>query len=219
MMLMATNSTRMRRAVCQIAASVSILWLLGGCASTPLPDYRFYRPVADARFSPIPKPALAQPLEIEAFRANGVFGERPIVYSLSQEPQKLSQYHYQLWTDPPGTILQQRFIDVLRGMKVAPLVSSRISPRSEPTKLVGLIERIERVRMAPGQWNIAVALRIRVESHRGAQALLERRYQRVLPVEGGAMAASVEQMAVAIDDIAAEVARDLQAVASSSATK
>lgn len=199
---------------CRAVSLAVLVALLGGCASTPLPDYRFYRPVTDARFIEMAKPALDQPLEVDVFRANGVFGERPIVYSLSDEPQKLSQYHYQLWTDPPGTILQQRFIDVLRGMKAAPLVTSRVSPRSEPTKLVGMIERLERVRLAPGQWTVAVALRIRVETHRGAQALLERRYQRVLPVEGAAMAASVEQFAVAVDDIAAEVARDLSAIPS-----
>lgn len=198
-------------------SAMAILLALGGCASTPLPDYRFYRPVSDAQFTELASPALDQPLEVDVFRANGVFGERPIVYSLSAEPQKLSQYHYQLWTDPPGTILQQRFIDVLRGMKVAPLVTGRVSPRSEPSKLVGMIERLERVRLAPGQWTVAVALRIRVETHRGTQALLEKRYQRVLPVEGAAMAASVEQFAVAVDDIAAEVGRDLMAMTSSNA--
>ena len=210
---MAKTSSRRARPT-PVLLLASLVLLLGGCASTPLPDYRFYRPVSDARFTEMPKVALAQPLEIEVFRANGVFGERPIVYSLSQEPQKLSQYHYQLWTDPPGTILQQRFIDVLRGMKAAPLVTGRVSPRSEPTKLVGMIERLERVRQAPGEWNIAIALRIRVEPYRGAQALLERRYQRVMPVEGAAMAASVEQFAVAMDEIAAEVAQDLLAIQS-----
>jgi cholesterol transport system auxiliary component len=191
---------------------VILAMLVSACATDPLPDYRYYRPHALLTPTALPLPALTSVLEVEAFRADGVFGERPIVYSFAEEPQKLSQYHYQLWTDPPGAILQRRFVDVLAAIKVAPLVTARASPRAEPTKLTGIIERLERVRIAPGTWQIAVKLRIRIESHRGDKPLLERTYERSLDVADDTISASVERFGQALDGIAEAVAHDLLAL-------
>jgi cholesterol transport system auxiliary component len=191
---------------------IILAMLVSACATDPLPDYRYYRPHALMKPAALVKPALDSVLEIEGFRADGVFGERPIVYSFAEEPQKLSQYHYQLWTDPPGAILQRRFVDVLTAMKVAPLVTARASPRAEPAKLTGVIERLERVRVAPGTWQVAVKLRIRIDNHRGERPLLEKTYERSLDVASDTISASVERFGQAVDGIAEAVAHDLAAL-------
>jgi cholesterol transport system auxiliary component len=183
--------------------------LLSACATDPLPDYRYFRPGAMTVYAALAKPALDGVLEVASFRADGVFGERPIVYTSASEPERLSQYHYQLWTDPPGTILQRRFIDVLSAMNAASSVTARASPRSEPAKLSGMIERLERIKRASGSWEVALTLHIKVEKTRGVLPVLEKTYARTLAVSGDSISASVVQFGVAIDQIAAEVARDL----------
>jgi cholesterol transport system auxiliary component len=200
-------------------AVVTLALTLCACATDPLPDYRYYRLAA-----PKAQPALATPvfvgaLEIEGFRADGVFGERPIVYGFADEPQKLSQYHFQLWSDPPGAIIQRRFIDVLSSMKVATRVTARAAPREQPTKLVGLIERLERVKHAD-VWHVAVKLRLRIDESRllarrltasHHPVVFERAYEldRVVPDDG--LANSVETMGLLIDEIAVAFVRDLNA--------
>ena len=196
--------------------AVVLISILSACATDPLPDYRYYRPSTALQPQALAQPPLFAALEVEGFRADGVFGERPIVYSFAEEPQKLSQYHYQLWTDPPGAILQRRFIDVLSAMEVSTLVTARASPRAEPVKLSGVIERLERVRVAPGKWQVVVKLRIRVETHRGKEPLLERVYDRSLEVADDSLAASVERFGQAIDGIAENVVNDLAAAANPS---
>lgn len=188
---------------------VFALLALGGCGTVPLPDYRYYRPKDIVAPVTLARPAIAGVLQVEGFRADGVFGERPIAYSAEAEPQRLLQYHYQLWTDPPGAILQRRFIDVLGAMKAATAVTARASVRAEPFKLIGFIERLERVKRISGSWEVVVKLRIRVESPRGRLPLLEQIYERKVGVAGDGISDSVELIGRAVDDIAETVARDL----------
>ena len=208
-MLKASTDICMRFKSFGWAGFVFVLLAMNGCGTVPLPDYRYYRPKDSELPSPLERPAIDGVLQIDGFRADGVFGERPIAYSDESEAQKLLQYHYQLWTDPPGAILQRRFIDILAAMKVASSVTARASVRAEPYKLSGLIERLERVKRISGNWEVVVKLRIRVESPRGALPLLEQTYERKSAATGDSISESVELLGRAVDDIAVSVARDL----------
>ncbi len=188
---------------------VLALLALNGCGTVPLPDYRYYRPKEITAPSPLARPAIEGVLQVDGFRADGVFGERPIAYSAEAEPQRVLQYHYQLWTDPPGAILQRRFIDVLTAMRVAPSVTARASVRAEPYKLNGFIERLERVKRLSGSWEVVVKLRIRVESPHGRRPLLEQIYERKSAATGDGISECVELLGRAVDEIAESVARDL----------
>ena len=188
---------------------VLVLLAMYGCGTVPLPDYRYYRPKDINMPVALAHPVIDGVLQIEGFRADGMFGERPIAYSDESEPQKLLQYHYQLWTDPPGAILQRRFIDVLTAMNVAASVTARASVRAEPYKLSGTIERLERVKQLSGNWEVVVKLRIRVESPRGTLPILEHTYERKAAATGDSISESIELLGHAVDDIAESVARDL----------
>jgi cholesterol transport system auxiliary component len=188
--------------------------LLSACGTTdPLPDYRFFRlPKASLnQASAQAKPLFNETIEVQAFRADGVFGERPIVYSMAAEPERLLQYHYQLWTDPPGLFLQRRFVDLMQLHKLAPLVSARTSPRAEPMVLSGHIERLERVKPTneTEPWKVVVSLRLRLERHRGTQPVLERSYEEIRDAAGDDIHSSVLAFGAAVDAIAARWAGDL----------
>lgn len=192
----------------------TLLLTLAACGSIePLPDYRFFRlPKASLNTDSIQaKPIFTETIEVQAFRADGVFGERPIVYSLSAEPERLLQYHYQLWTDPPGLILQRRFVDLMQLHQLAPMISARTSPRAEPMVLSGHIERLERVKpaLATEPWQVVVSLRLRLERHRGTQPVLERSYEERRDAAGDDIHASVLAFGAAVDAIAARWAADL----------
>jgi cholesterol transport system auxiliary component len=187
-----------------------LLLLLGlvGCATNPLPDYRYYRPSPSLPVSALAKPLLSDTIEVQYFRADGVLGERPIVYTSSDEPQKLSQYHYQLWTDPPGAILQRRMSDLLAQYGIAKRLTVRASAREEPIQLTGTIERLERIKSGAGT-QVAVALRLRLEAHRAQTPMLEKRYEKLLSVSDDSISASVHAFGLACDQITAEFVQDL----------
>jgi cholesterol transport system auxiliary component len=196
-----------------IAISLVLLALTACGTTDPLPDYRYFRlpkaslSGANAAVNPI----FTETIEVQAFRADGVFGERPIVYSLSAEPERLLQYHYQLWTDPPGLILQRRFVDLMQLHQLSPMVSARTSPRAEPMVISGHIERLERVKptLMTEPWQVVVSLRLRLERHRGTQPVLERNYEERRDAAGDDIHASVLAFGAAVDAIAARWAADL----------
>jgi cholesterol transport system auxiliary component len=199
------------RAISKLGFALIAVLMLFGCATDPLPDYRYYRSAPSAAVDALAAPLLAETVEVAFFRADGVLGERPIVYSYDDEPQKLSQYHYQLWTDPPGAWIQRRIVDLLGNYRISPLVSPRASPRSEPSQLTGTIERFERIKNATGgQWRVAVALRLRLEAHRASVPLLEKRYEVMLDVAGDTIANSVDSFGQAVDQITAQFVQDLR---------
>ena len=202
------------------AYALLMLMALYGCATDPLPDYRFYHPAAGAEIKAIPAPLLREALQVDPLRADGLYGERPIAYSLADEPQKVSQYHYQLWTDPPGALFQRRMIDALQQYGIASLVTNRASPRAEPAKLTGVIERLERVRDAGvGQFRVVVVLRLRLDQHRGSVPMLQQRYEESRAAGGESISDSVNAMGAAVDAITARFVTDLRALPPAAAAR
>lgn len=90
---------------------------LSACGGSPPPPEHFYRltpPVLSAPAQP-----LAGILIVERLRADGVTGERPMVYSRASSDKSLSTYRYHLWTEAPGRMLQQHLVKALKEAKAA----------------------------------------------------------------------------------------------------
>jgi cholesterol transport system auxiliary component len=209
------NLGRARR----FASAFLLASLIAACASDPLPDYRYYKPMQSVAATALASPVIDAALEVQPLRADGLFGERPIVYSFADEPQKLSQYHYQLWTDPPGAWIQRRMIDRLTQSNLASSVTARAGVRERPAQLVGLIEDLQRIKQIDGSWRVRVVLRLRVDMSSvplprdlvtGRQRLLEKVYALELKVAGDAMADTISTFGNAIDQICDELVADLQ---------
>jgi cholesterol transport system auxiliary component len=138
-------------------------------------------------------------------------GERPILYATRSETVRLSQYHYQLWNDPPPVLVRQRLMDQLAAAAVAPIVTERLSPRVEALRLQGRIEEFQRVRDAGGD-QVVVSVLLRLERDRVGLPLIERRFRQQLPASGDDLEASVRVFGQAVDAIAAELLTELAAL-------
>lgn len=193
------------------ALGAALLLLLGACATEPVPDYRYFRFAEAAAMTRLPAPALSLPLVVEPFRADGVMGERPILYATRSETVRLAQYHYQLWNDPPPVLVRQRLMDQLAAAGVAPLVTERLSPRVEALRLQGRIEEFQRVRDASGD-QVVVSVLLRLERDRVGLPLIERRFRQQLPADGDGIEAAVRAFGQAVDAIAVELQRELAAL-------
>jgi ABC-type uncharacterized transport system auxiliary subunit len=192
--------------------------LLSGCAAIePAPDYRFFRFGEPASVTRQPAPTVSLPLVIETFRADGVMGERPILYATRTETVRLSQYHFQLWNDPPPVLVRQRLLDQLALSGVAPMVTERLSPRIEALRLQGRIEEFQRIRDPAGD-QVVVAVLLRLERDRVGMPLIERRYRQQLPVDGDGVEAAVLAFGRAVDAIAASLHADLQRLSADDAS-
>lgn len=180
--------------------------VLAACSTPePIPDFRYFRLAPAAPIIAVPAPLLDKPLVVDGFRADGVHGERPILYANDAESIKVSQYHYQLWNDPPPLMVQRRLQELLTAAKVSAYVTDRMSPRLSGYRLTGVIYRFERV-LVDGQPTEAVlGVRLRLDGEGTERPLIERDELVRVPVNG----TRVEDAAIALSSAVDEVARRL----------
>ena len=184
--------------------------LLGACSPPSVPDVTYFRMPAAAPLARAAKPMSVLPIEVETFRAEGLYAEQALIYATTTDAGALRAYHYQLWSDPPSRGLQERLTSRLRDSGIAPLVSDRLPASVQALRVQGRILRYERVQQAQGVI-AAVAFEMRVEQESG-EPLLEQTYAAEQAVTGDTMAATVQAFGVAVDAAFAKFQTDLIAL-------
>ena len=202
------------RALAVLVLSVAMLGVQG-CGTVPeVPEVRYYRLPPPAELPNAESEAFQQALVVEPLSADGVYNEQAILYSLKPDGN-LKPYHYQLWSDPPGRLLQRRLIANLRSARMAPLVTDRLPAAQPSLRITGLIERFERVRISgkgdAERWQVYVALQFRLDRN-DDRPLLEKSYRAEVPTESASIQATVRAFAKAIDQCFAQFRGDLAAL-------
>lgn len=188
-----------------------LLLLVTACAAPSVPDVTYFRLPPPTTALPHAERALSTlPIEVGVFRAEGIYAEQAMIYSLTADAGALRTYHYHLWSDPPARGLQARLTQLLRATGVAPLVTERL-PASDPALRVhGRILRYERVPQGGG-YRAVVALELRVEQDRG-EPLLEQTYAAEAAAADVSLPATVQAFATAVDRAFAAFYADLVAL-------
>ena len=200
-----------REALRSLLAAFCIL-LLSACSPAPVPDVTYYRlPVAQPPVHAA-KPLSSLPIEVETFRAEGLYAEQAVLYAATPDAGALRAYHYQLWSDPPSRHLQDRLTSRLRDSGISPLVSDRLPASVRALRVQGRILRYERVKSANGAVVAAVAFEMRVE-HSGGEPLLEQRYSAEQAASDDSMAGTVTAFGAAVDAAFAKFQGDLVGLA------
>lgn len=181
---------------------------LSACSPAPVPDVTYYRLPAAQPITRAAKPLSSLPIEVETFRAEGLYAEQAVLYATTPDAGALRAYHYQLWSDPPSRHLQDRLTNRLRDSGIAPLVSDRLPASVPALRVRGRILRYERVKAATGAAMAAVAFEMRVEQG-GGEPLLEQRYSAEQPAPDDSMAATVAAFGGAVDAAFAKFQADL----------
>ena len=190
--------------------AASALVLAACSAPEAVPDFRYYRLAPASAIEPLAKPLLDQPLVIENFRADGVHGERPILYANDPDSLKISQYHYQLWNDPPPVMVQRRLLDMLADAGVSAHVTDRLATRIPIYRLQGTIYRFERVLVDGQATEAVVAMRLRIDADGMDLPLLERDELVRVPVKGNSVEEAAIALSAGIDQIGQRLITALQ---------
>lgn len=177
----------------------SALMLLGACASAPgIPETTWHRlPPASAT---MPLTGTSElPIVVQQLEADGLHADQALLYALDASGQRLRAYHYNLWVDPPGYLLQRRTIARLRAAGASPRVTDQLSSREPALWVSGRIERFERVPRADGGYEAQVGLRLRVARYDGGEPLVEREYAATVAASDDRLATSVQALGAATD--------------------
>lgn len=196
---------------CRLAVLLAAGLLLQSCsAPEPIPDFRYYRMAPPISVPKLAAPLLDRPLVLQDFRADGVHGERPILYSNDPDSLKISQYHYQLWNDPPPVMVQRRLLDMLADAGVSAHVTDRLATRIPIYRLQGTIYRFERVLVDGQATEAVVAMRLRIDADGMDLPLLERDELVRVPVKGNSVEEAAIALSAGIDQIGQRLITALQ---------
>ena len=186
---------------------ISLALTLAGCGAPTVPDFTYFRLPRPQPLEVAPAPLFGD-IVVDAFGADGLFGDQALIYALDPGAQQLRQFHYQLWTDPPTRTLQRRLIEQLRDTNVAAQVTDEL-PASHPAlRISGVILRFDRAPNGSGGYTATVALKLRADDADGVP-LLDDYYRAELPTEGNDLKATVDAYGAAFDRVFAEFYADL----------
>jgi ABC-type uncharacterized transport system auxiliary subunit len=113
---------------------------LSACAAPPVPKEQYFRlvaaPATEQAANPIPGV-----LEVVPFSADGVAGERPLLFTANGV--KLEQRNYAYWTDVPSAMLRDQTIAYLRSAGIAGKVVPSELRIGGAYRIQGDIKRLE----------------------------------------------------------------------------
>ncbi len=131
---------------------------LSGCfgSAPPVPKEQYFRLIASAEPAAVAKP-INGVVEIPLFQAEGVMGERPLLFT-KDNGMKLEQRNYAYWTDPPPAMLRDQLIAYLRAAKAAgDVVPSELRVNAQ-YRVEGRIKRLEQLDGSRNGGSIALEL-------------------------------------------------------------
>ena len=113
---------------------------LSACAAPPVPKEQYFRLVAAPATEPAANP-IPGVLEVVPFSADGVAGERPLLFTANGV--KLEQRNYAYWTDVPAAMLRDQAIAYLRSAGAADKVVPSELRIGGAYRIQGDIKRLE----------------------------------------------------------------------------
>lgn len=192
-------------------AVLAVALALVGCGGvTAIPENTYYRLPQPAAVAGLSDPISARPIVVDAFLADGLQNQQAMLYALDAQGTQLRSYHYQLWAEPPGRMLQRRLIHTLREAGAAGMVVDRLPPGVAQMRIRGLLTHFERLREDGGSV-ASVAMQLRVEVPDRADPWLLREYRAEVAAGSSTMDGYISAMGRAVDSIYAEFIRDLEA--------
>lgn len=193
--------------------SAGLIALSVAACGTPqeAPRDQFYR--LDTDFAgQASQPVFDGTLEVGRFLADGLLGERALVYTSVDTPDRLLQYHYHYWVEPPPRMLQEQLVRVLRDANVAPVVVTS-EQRADPAYVVSAkLRRMEQV-IRRGNPMVALSMEFSLRRERDGKLLLLQVYEVEREAQDLTMPGTVQAMNAALTDVYAAFVRDLRGVA------
>jgi cholesterol transport system auxiliary component len=172
---------------------------LAACAQPELPKDYYYRLQVEAPKDTKNEVMFKGTIEVERFLADGLTAGRPIVYSQSDSPQQLLEYHYRFWTEPPVVMLRDQMIDFLRAARVSDIIVSPEMRTRPDYRLTAKIKRLEKiVGVKP---SAIVELELALQEEKNGNIIHLANYR----VEVGAGSASVGDAVIAMNKALREI--------------
>lgn len=187
---------------------LALVLLLSGCVGGAPPADRFYR--LDVAAPPVqPAPLLPGVVEVTRFGAEGMTGDRALLYSYQNNPGEERRYSYDMWVEPPPVLVQDQLVRALRHARIANLVVTS-DLRVAPDYIIeGRLRRFEQ--LAGPQPAVMVEADIGVVRLHGNELLMLNTYRVEKPAKTQEAPDAVDAFQAALTEVFARFVTDLAA--------
>lgn len=182
--------------------------LLAACSTPTVPDQTWYRLPPPPKVDKVAT-TLDLPIAVVGFSADGIYADQALVYALDPGARQVRQYHYQLWVDPPGRMLQRRLVVRLRQAGLSDTVSDELPASTDALRIRGVILRLDRTPLTGVGAAAVVALKLRADGPDGLP-LVEQIYRAEKRAADGSVGAFTEALGAGIDEVFAAFQADLE---------
>ncbi|HEY4164955.1 MAG TPA: ABC-type transport auxiliary lipoprotein family protein [Dongiaceae bacterium] len=190
-----------------LAVSLLLAAFTAGCAAPSVPREQYFRLEAGPAPGVIAHP-IAGVLEVVPFAADGVAGERPLLFTANGT--KLEQRNYAYWTDVPGAMLRDQTIAYLRSAGVADKVVPSELRLGGSYRIQGDIKRLEQsVRDKKSTGIIEIELSL-IDENTDA-LVIDKVYHAEQPAADDTIDATVTALNAGLQDILKRFAADIDA--------
>lgn len=183
--------------------AVALVAILSACAQPAPPADNFYRLEVTEPPARQGEPWLPGVLEVNRFESDGVLTERALAYQ--DRDGSLARYRYDLWSEAPGSLIQDQLVEDLRARGAAAQV---VTPDLRVPPDWALRGKLKRFELLPDQGKVAMRLQLSVVSARDGSVVLLETYGADMPSAAEPKAAAAA-LARATADIFDRFAADL----------
>jgi cholesterol transport system auxiliary component len=194
----------------KLLAIFSLVAVLSACSAPTVPDVTYFRLPPPTPLPHADKPLTSLPIEVQVFRAQGIYAEEALIYSTDPQAASLRAYHYQLWSDPPSRGLQGRLTRMLRDSGISILVTDSLPASTQALRVEGRMTNYERVQNGEA-FSARVGFEMRVEQDNG-EPVLEQTYTAEANAADATIGATVQAFGSAVDQAFAKFYNDLAAL-------
>jgi len=180
---------------------------LTACAAPPVPKEQYFRLVATPATETVAHP-LAGFLEVVPFAADGVAGERPLLFTANGV--KLEQRNYAYWTDVPVAMLRDQAIAYFRSAGIADKVVPSELRLGGAYRIQGDIKRLEQAVVNKKSTGI-IEIELSLIDENSDALVLSKIYHSEQPAADDSIDAAVTALDAGLNDILKRFTADIDA--------
>ena len=187
---------------------VAALIVLNACAAPSVPKEQYFRLVAMPATEKLAHPFVGI-LEAAPLGADGVTGERPLLYT-ANGGVKLEQRNYAYWTELPTAMIRDQLVTYLRAAGAGEQIVPSELRIASSYRIQGEIKRLEQ--SAGDKHDIGIIeLELSVIDENTDQLVMSKVYHSETPAADHSIDASVAAMNAGLQDVLKRFAADIDA--------
>jgi ABC-type uncharacterized transport system auxiliary subunit len=182
--------------------------LVAGCAAPTVPKEQYFRLVAAPATEKLARP-FAGIVEISPLGADGVTGERPLLYT-ANGGTKLEQRNYAYWTELPTAMVRDQLVAYLRAAGAAEQVVPTELRIGAGYRIQGDIKRLEQSAGDKNDLGI-IELELSVIDQSTDQLIMSKVYRAETPAADHSIDGAVAALNAGLQDVLKRFAADIDA--------